>query len=64
MPVSGEEKKIEMGMKMQERERYILKLLGHKSSERIEIYTYVSNKNIGKIKTSLENLQIKGGEDD
>lgn len=64
MPVSGEEKKIEVGVKMQEWERYILKLLRHKSSERTEIYTYVSNKNIGKIKTSLESLQIKSGEDD
>ena len=64
MPVSGEEKKIEVGVKMQEWEWYILKLLRHKSSERTEIYTHISNKNIGKIKTSLESLQIKSGEDD
>jgi len=64
MPVPGEEKKIERGVKMQEWERYILKLLRHKSSERTEIYTHASNKNIGKIKTLSGGLQIKSGEDD
>ena len=44
--------------------RYIQKLLGHKSSKTTEIYTRVSNKNIGKIKSPLDNLQIRGGEDD
>ena len=34
-----------------------------KSSKTTEIYTHVSNKNIGKIKSPLDNLQIKGGED-
>ena len=44
--------------------RYIQKLLGHKSSKTTKIYTRVSNKNIGKIKSPLDNLQIMGGEDD
>ena len=38
------------------------KLLGHKSSKTIEIYTHVSNMNIGKIKSPRDNLSIKGGE--
>ena len=29
-----------------------------------EIYTHVSNRDIGKIKSPLDSLQIKGGEDD
>jgi integrase/recombinase XerD len=40
--------------------RYIQELLWHKSSETTEISNYVSNKNICKIKSSLDNLQIKG----
>jgi len=44
--------------------RYIQELLGHKSSKTTEIYTHVSNKDIGKIKSPLDNLQIRGGEDD
>ncbi|RZB32853.1 MAG: hypothetical protein AEth_00199 [Candidatus Argoarchaeum ethanivorans] len=28
-----------------------------------DIYSHVSNKNIGKIKSPLDSLQIKGGED-
>jgi integrase/recombinase XerD len=44
--------------------RYIQELLGHKSSKTTEIYTHVSNKNIGKIKSPLDSLPIKGGEDD
>ena len=43
--------------------RYIQELLGHKSSKTTEIYTHVSNKDIGKIKSPLDNLQIRGGED-
>ena len=34
-----------------------------KSSKTTEIYAHVWNKNIGKIKSPLDNLQIKGGED-
>ena len=30
--------------------QYIQELLGHKSSKTIEIYTHVSNKNVGKLK--------------
>jgi hypothetical protein len=44
--------------------RYIQELLGHKSSKTTEIYTHVSNKNICKIKSPLDSLPIKGGEDD
>ncbi|MHC1630862.1 MAG: site-specific tyrosine recombinase/integron integrase [Methanotrichaceae archaeon] len=44
--------------------RYIQELLGHKSSKTTEIYTHVSNKNIGKIKSPLDSLQINGGENE
>ncbi|RLB03589.1 MAG: hypothetical protein DRG59_11535 [Deltaproteobacteria bacterium] len=44
--------------------RYIRELLGHKSSKTTEIYTHVSNKDIGKIKSPLDSLQIKGEEND
>jgi hypothetical protein len=35
-----------------------------KSPKTTEIYTYASNKNIGKIKRQLDSLQIKWLEDD
>ena len=35
-----------------------------KSSKTTEIYADVSNKDIGKIKSSLDNLQIREGEND
>jgi site-specific recombinase XerD len=38
-------------------------LLEHKSSKTIEIYTHVSDKDIGKIQSLLDNLQIMGRED-
>ena len=34
------------------------------SSEAEEICTYISNEDIDKIESLLDNLQIKGGEDD
>jgi len=30
----------------------------------VEIYTHVSNEDIGKSETPLDNLQMRGGEDD
>lgn len=34
-------------------------ILGHQSSKTTEIYTHVSTKNIGKIKSPLDNLNLK-----
>jgi integrase/recombinase XerD len=41
--------------------RYIQELLGHKSSKTTEIYTYVSQKSLDKIKSPLDKLNIKLG---
>ncbi len=38
--------------------RYIQDLLGHESSKTTEIYTHITNKGIGKIKSPLEDLDI------
>jgi len=42
--------------------RYIQELLGHKSSKTTEIYTHVSEKEIGRIKSPLDTIG-KGGVD-
>jgi len=38
--------------------RYIQEILGHKSSKTTEIYTHVSNKDIGRIKSPLDSLNM------
>ena len=38
--------------------RYIQELLGHSSSKTTEIYTHVVNKQLQKIKSPLDNLDI------
>lgn len=41
--------------------RYIQELLGHKSSKTTEIYTHVSTRNISRIRSPLDNLDLKKG---
>ncbi len=43
--------------------RYIQEILGHQHSKTTEIYTHVSAKSIGKIKSPLDNLNLKQGGD-
>ncbi|HSO88351.1 MAG TPA: tyrosine-type recombinase/integrase, partial [Draconibacterium sp.] len=38
--------------------RYIQEILGHKNSKTTEIYTHVSNKELQKIKSPIENLEL------
>ncbi len=40
--------------------RYVQELLGHKSSQTTEIYTHVSNKDLRKIKSPLEDIAHRG----
>lgn len=41
--------------------RYIQELLGHQSSRTTEIYTHVSNKNLSRIKSPLDDMIITNG---
>ena len=43
--------------------RYIQEILGHKSSKTTEIYTHVSTKDIRRIKSPLDSLNLKKGGD-
>jgi hypothetical protein len=41
--------------------RYIQELLGHTSSKTTEIYTHVSTRNISRIRSPLDNLDLRKG---